>query len=220
MTIELRALIFDLDGVIADTNTPHRASWERLLGEVGIPYSPHVYERMMGLSRRQCLDVFLDGRPIEEDTAQDYLHRKNAYFLELLDAFTPGDAASGVPELIREGKAAGLKIGMGSSSQNAGNVLKKLGLYDLFDVIGDGNTVPRHKPNPDIFLWAADRLKVAPAEGVVFEDSAAGVKAGKTGGFYVVGIGDTLVTEADMIVPSLEGMTVERLRTHFSAVKS
>jgi beta-phosphoglucomutase len=54
----------------------------------------------------------------------------------------------------------------------------------------------------------------------VFEDSAAGVKAGKTGGFYVVGIGDTLVTEADMIVPSLEGMTVERLRTHFSAVKS
>ena len=142
MTIDLRALIFDLDGVIADTNAPHYASWERLSQDENLPFSRSVYTRMMGLPRRGCLDVFLNGRPIEEETAQAFLERKNMYFLELLDQFTPADTAPGIRELIGEGRDAGLKIGLGSSSANAKRVLKTLGIYDLFDVIGDGTTVP------------------------------------------------------------------------------
>ncbi len=217
MTIDLRALIFDLDGVIADTNTPHLQSWQRLSQEENIPFSPAIYQHMMGLPRRQCLNVFLGGRAISEETAQDYLHRKNIYFLELLDDYNPQDAAPGVPELIHEGREAGLKIGLGSSSQNARRVLEKLGLYDLFDVIGDGNTATESKPAPDIFLWVAERLGVSPQQAVVFEDSAAGVQAAKSGGFPVVGIGETerLVQAADMIVPSLAGMNLHKLRSEF-----
>jgi beta-phosphoglucomutase len=216
MTIDLRALIFDLDGVMADTNEPHRASWERLSREEGIPFSPLIYEDMMGLPRHKCLDVFLGGRQVNEETAQDYMRRKNQYFLELLDTFTPEDAAPGVRDLILEAREAGLKIGLGSSSQNAGLVLKKLGLYEHFHAIGDGNTVARHKPHPDIFLWVAERLNVLPEQAVVFEDSTAGVQAGKTGGFYVVGIGNALVKAADMIVPTLAGMSIGRLRGYFN----
>ncbi|MEO8611078.1 MAG: beta-phosphoglucomutase family hydrolase [Chloroflexota bacterium] len=211
MTIDLRALIFDLDGVIADTNAPHYASWERLSQDESIPFSRTVYTRMMGLPRRGCLDVFLGGRPIDEDIAQEFLDRKNTYFLELLGQFTPADTYPGIRELIEEGRAADLKIGLGSSSANAKRVLKTLGLYDLFDTIGDGTTVARHKPAPDIFIWAAARLGVTAAQAIVFEDSEAGVAAGRAGKFWVVGIGDVLVTDAHIAVPSLQGIGVRDL---------
>jgi len=221
MTIDLRALIFDLDGVIADTNAPHYASWERLSQEERIPFNRAMYEQMRGLPRHQCLRVFLDGRPIDEATAQHYLQRKNAYFLDLLEQFTPADTGPGVRELIEEGRAAGLKIGLGSSSLNAKRVLQKLGLYDLFDVIGDGDTVAQHKPAPDIFWWAAAELGVAPGQAVVFEDSRAGVQAAQAGGFWVVGIGaaDGLVRDANMIVPSLAGLGLDALRAGLGAVE-
>jgi beta-phosphoglucomutase len=214
MTIDLRALIFDLDGVIADTNAPHYASWERLSQEESIPFSKDVYNRMMGLPRRQCLTVFLGDYSVDEETAQAFLGRKNRYFLDLLDQFTPADTDPGVRELIEEARAAGLKVGLGSSSQNAKRVLKQLGLYDLFEVIGDGTTVSRHKPNPDIFLWAAEGLGIAPQQAIVFEDSTAGVEAGRAGGFWVVGIGQPggLVDDAHLIVASLEGIGLSDLQ--------
>jgi beta-phosphoglucomutase len=211
MTIDLRALIFDLDGVIADTNRPHCASWERLAQEERIPFSQDTYERMKGLVRRDCLNIFLGGQAIEAAVAEDYLDRKNTYFLELLDQFTPADAAPGVRDLIGEARAAGLKIGLGSSSQNAKRVLKQLALYDQFDAIGDGTTVNRHKPAPDIFLWTAERLGVSPTQAIVFEDSRAGVAAAAAGGFRVVGIGDGQVVDADLIVPSLAGIELRTI---------
>jgi beta-phosphoglucomutase len=219
MTIDLRALIFDLDGVIADTNAPHFASWERLSQDESIPFSRAVYTRMMGLPRRGCLDVFLNGQPVNEETAQEFLSRKNAYFLELLDQFTPDDTAPGVRELIEEARAAGLKVGLGSSSANAKRVLRTLDLYDLFDAIGDGTTVSRHKPAPDIFLWTASRLGVTAAQAIVFEDSTAGVQAGRAGKFWVVGIGDDLVTEAHIAVPSLEGISLGDLTARLEMAK-
>lgn len=214
MTIDLRALIFDLDGVIADTNAPHYASWERLSQEENVPFSKAVYQQMMGLPRQQCLKVFLNDRPINEETAQAFLQRKNTYFLDLLNQFTPADTAPGVRELIEEARAAGLKIGLGSSSANAKRVLKQLDLFDLFDVIGDGTTVSRHKPEPDIFLWVAKGLGVAPEQAAVFEDSRAGVEAGRAGGFWVIGIGQPgeLVDAAHLIVPSLAGISLGDLR--------
>jgi len=217
MTIDLRALIFDLDGVIADTNALHYRSWERLSQEEAIPFDHATYQQMMGLHRRACLNVFLNGRPVDEATVQDYLHRKNIYFLELLEKFTPADTAPGVRELIEAGRAAGLKIGLASSSQNARYVLQKLGLFNWFDVIGDGAAVTHHKPAPDIFLWTAEHLDVLPAQAVVFEDSRAGVEAARTGGFWVVGIGDKQVTDAHVIVTSLSRLHLSEIAAHLKS---
>lgn len=211
MSFDLRALIFDMDGVVADTIAPHFHSWQQLSEEEGIDFSYEQYQRMAGLHRTACLHVFLNGQTVSEETAQDYLTRKNQYFLKLLDAFTSADIAPGIAELIAEAKAAGLKVALASSSQNARRVLEKLNLLDVFDAVGDGNTVTRHKPAPDIFLWAAGQVGVTPAQAIVFEDSHSGVEAALTGGFHVVGIGNPPPEKAHLGVESLAGMTLERL---------
>ncbi|MBI5668108.1 MAG: beta-phosphoglucomutase family hydrolase [Chloroflexi bacterium] len=219
--MHLRALIFDLDGVIADTISLHYESWVRLGQDYNIPFTLEDYEPMLGLPRRACLDLFLKGRTVSEDLAQTMMARKNAYFHELLDRLTPADAAPGVADLIREGRAAGLKIALGSSSQNARLVLKKVGLLEYFDVIGDGLTVERTKPAPDIYLWVADRLHLPPHEGVVFEDSGAGVQAALAGGFRVVGLGAArVVGAAHVVLPSLAGVTLDRLRDLLARAKA
>ncbi len=219
MTFDLRALIFDLDGVIADTLTPHFHSWRQLSEEEGIDFSYEQYQSMAGLHRSACLPIFLGGRDISEAAAQDYLNRKNVYFLALLDKFTPAQTAPGVAELIAEAKATGLKVALASSSQNARRVLDKLGLLPQFDAVGDGNTVKRHKPAPDIFLWSAEQVGVRPAQAVVFEDSHSGVEAALTGGFHVVGIGTPPPEKAHLGVNSLAGMSLARLRETLSVTQ-
>ncbi|MCB9453938.1 MAG: beta-phosphoglucomutase family hydrolase [Anaerolineaceae bacterium] len=208
MSLEIHALIFDLDGVIADTNALHYQSWAQLAQEEQIPFGPSQHDRMLGLPRHKCLEIFLDGRSLSEAGQMDWMARKNRYFLEQLAAFTAQDRAPGVAELIREARAAGLKVALGSSSQNARLVLTQLALIDEFDVIGDGLTVKNTKPAPDIFLWAAGQLGASPAHTVVFEDSEAGVAAGRSGGFWVVGIGDALVQAAHLVVPTLAEVTL------------
>lgn len=212
-TNHLRALIFDLDGVIANTIPLHYQSWLRLAQDLDVPLTLEDNDQMLGLPRRACLDIFLKGRAVSEQEAQELMRRKNQYFLEQMEQMTPDDAAPGVAALIHEGRAAGLKIGLGSSSQNARQVLAKVGLLAAFDALGDGLTVEHTKPAPDIYLWAAAELGIRPAEAAVFEDSDAGVQAGLAGGFRVVGIGPArIVGRAHLVVPSLAGMTLERLR--------
>lgn len=218
--MNLRALIFDLDGVLADTLKLHYRSWKRLGDEEQIPFSWRDFDRALGLTRRSALDVFLNGRVVSEATVQDYLRRKNAYFHEYLQDLSPADTAPGVADLIADARAAGLKIGLGSSSANARLVLSRLGLLDQFDAIGDGNTPVASKPAPDIYQYVANCLDVHPSEAVVFEDSDAGVQAGLAGGFYVVGIGSTRVAGAHLIVPSLAGIRVATLRERLAALSA
>ncbi len=219
--MHLRALIFDLDGVIADTISLHYDSWVRLAADMNRTFTPEAYEPMLGLPRRASLELFMEGEPLDETTARDLMARKNAYFLERLENMTPADAAPGVADLIHEGRAAGLKIALGSSSQNARRVLAKVGLLDHFDVIGDGLTVKYTKPAPDIYLWVAQQLNITPPEAVVFEDSGAGIEAGLAGGFWVVGLGAAHLTgAAHIVLPSLAGMTLAKLRERLAAVKS
>ena len=189
MTLNIRALIFDMDGVLADTPPLHYESWQRLAQDEGIDFGWDQHEQMQGLVRRHSLDVFLGGKPVSESQAQDMMARKNAYFVERLQHLSPADRFPGTAEIMQEVHAAGLKVGLGSSSQNARGVVEKLGLHQYFDVIADGYTVPNNKPAPDIFLWVAKQLKVSPAEAIVFEDSVAGMQAAVAGGFWRVGLG-------------------------------
>jgi beta-phosphoglucomutase len=211
MKLNIRALIFDLDGVLTNTPWLHYESWKRLAEDERIPFTLDQHYQMQGLVRRDSLAVFLNGTPVDEPTAQALMDRKNAYFLEALEQLSPADCLPGVVEIIREAHAAGLKIGLGSSSQNARRVLDKLGLFRLFDVIGDGYSVNRHKPAPDIFLWVAGQLGVLPQESVVFEDSVAGMQAAVAGGFWRVGVGGRHGDGAHIAVNSLADLRLASL---------
>ena len=217
MTLDIRAFIFDLDGVLAGTPILHYHSWRRLAEEEHIPVTWEPHENMQGLSRRASLDVFLGGRPISDNDAQRLMDRKNSYFLEGLQSIPPADCFPGTAELIREARASGLKIGLGSSSQSARRVVEQLGLLMYFDAVADGHTVKHNKPAPDIFLWVANRLGVTPQQSVVFEDSMAGMQAAISGGFWRVGLGGQHGEGAHVALPSLDGVTLDVILGGLSA---
>jgi beta-phosphoglucomutase len=212
MALEIHALIFDMDGVITDTVELHYRAWERLARDEGVPFTKADNDRLRGLSRRDCLNYVFRGRTLDERTVEALMERKNVYFLELLQHMTPNDALPGVTRLIDEGRTAGLKIGLASSSQNVYPVLEKLNLRSAFEAIGENKSVARTKPAPDVFIWTAGRLNVNPARAIVFEDSEVGIEAARTGGFWTVGIGDpAIVGRAHVVLPDLSNITVKGL---------
>jgi beta-phosphoglucomutase len=209
--MRIEAFIFDVDGVLTDTVELHYRSWVRLAEEEGLPFSREVNEQMRGLSRPASLQVFLAGREISDELAQEYLERKNGYFLEELAELGEHDLAPGVLPLLLELKAAGIKIGIGSASKNAREVVCRLGIASFIDAYADGHAVQRSKPAPDVFLEAAQLLGVAPHECVVVEDAESGIEAARAAGMRVIGIGPcSRVQAADIGVESLASLTLER----------
>lgn len=184
-----RAFIFDLDGVVADTEGAHYRSWQRLADAEGVPFDRAANERLLGRTRVDSLQLLLGDRTLDPAATATWLARKQAYFREELLRMGPADALPGVRALIEEAHALGVPLGLASSSTNARAVLDRLDLLSRFDVIADGTTVAHPKPAPDIFLWVADALGVAPAQCTVFEDSAAGIAAAAAAGCAIVGLG-------------------------------
>lgn len=199
----ITAFIFDLDGVITDTAEFHFLAWKRLADEEGIAFTREDNEQLRGVSRRESLNRMLKGRPIDEATAQAWMERKNVYYKDFLKEITPQHALPGVPQFLGEARAAGLKLGLGSASKNAHEVLERLRLKDAFDAIGDGYSVVNSKPAPDLFIWVAGRLDVPPTEAVVFEDAEAGIDAALKGGFRAVGIGTSSIQHAHLVASGL-----------------
>lgn len=204
MPPEIHGLIFDLDGVITDTAEYHYLAWKQVADEENIPFTREDNEALRGLSRRESLNTMLKGRPIDEATAQNWMERKNTYYLEHLEELTPENLLPGVPQLLADARARGLKLGLGSASKNARLVVSRLGMESTFDVIGDGYCVVNAKPAPDLFLWVAGALQVYPTQAVVFEDAEAGVAAARAGGFFTVGLGQAARNQPTVWLPSLE----------------
>jgi beta-phosphoglucomutase len=204
----IRALIFDLDGVITDTAEFHYLAWKRLADEQGLPFTREDNDALRGVSRRESLTLLLKGKPIDEPTAQIWMERKNDYYKEYLKTITPEYTLPGVVRFLNEAKIAGLKIAVGSASRNAREVLERLHLLDQFDAVGDGYCVKNTKPAPDLFVWVAGRVGVYVEEAVVFEDAEAGVDAALAGGFYAVGLGSANVQRAHLTYPHLADATV------------
>jgi len=203
----IRAFIFDLDGVITDTAEYHYRGWKRLAEEEGIPFSREDNEHLRGVPRRESLMLILKGREYPEAKIQEMMERKNNYYLAFIKEITPSDLLPGAKELLKEIRAAGLKNALGSASKNAGEVIERLGIRDLFDAVSDGHSVENQKPAPDLFLHAAAQLGLAPHECVVVEDAAAGIEAATAGGFRSVGLGPhERVGQANAVFPTLAGV--------------
>lgn len=208
---DIRGVIFDMDGVIADTDEMHFRTWQRLANEEGVEFSHEKYLRMSGVGHLDNSRIFTEGLAVSPETVDNWMARKQEYYVELRDTIQPEDVMDGIPRLIQEVKASNLRIGVASSSRNARPVLERLGLIDEFEVIGDGYTVKNLKPAPDIFLWVAGGLGILPTQCLVLEDAIAGVTAAKNAGCYVIGVGSAPLDEAHAQVPNLADSSLETL---------
>ena len=187
----IRGFIFDLDGVLTDTAEYHYRGWKRLADEEGIPFTREDNEHLRGIPRRELLLLILKGRTYPEEEIQEMMERKNNYYLEFIREIKPSDLLPGAREFLEEIHQAGLKSALGSASRNAPDVIQRLGIADLLDAVSHGGSVERQKPAPDLFLHAAHQLNLQPQECIVVEDAAAGIEAGRAGGFPYPGTGST-----------------------------
>jgi 1,2-alpha-glucosylglycerol phosphorylase len=183
------AVIFDLDGVLTDTAEYHYLGWQRLADEEDIPFDRQANEALRGVSRRESLLLLLDGRQVPDDVFDEMMDRKNGYYLDSLQDMSPADLLPGAVSLVVDAKRRGMKVAIGSSSKNAPFVLDRLGIAELFDAVADGNSVEQAKPEPDLFLAAAEMLGVPPQDCIVVEDAESGVDAALAAGMMAVGIG-------------------------------
>jgi len=197
-----KGFIFDLDGVIVDTAKYHYLAWKKLSESIGIFFDEFQNEQLKGVSRINSLEKILGwgNKELSQDKFIELLARKNNDYLDYISNMTRSEILPDVVRIISFLKDTDQSIALGSSSRNARIILKKLKLIKDFDAVVDGNNVSESKPNPEVFLLAAEELNVTPQDCVVFEDSIAGVKAANEAGMMSIGIGDEKVLkEADYV---------------------
>ena len=190
-----KAFIFDLDGVIVDTAKYHFLAWQKLAQELGIEFTPEHNEELKGVSRVRSLDIILDLGNIEasQEDKNKWLTQKNEDYLSYLVDMDESEILPGVLPVLEFIKEKNQLIALGSASKNARPILEKTGILPFFDAIVDGNDVSNAKPDPEVFLRAAQLLNVSNENAVVFEDSVAGIQAANTANMISGGIGDAAI---------------------------
>lgn len=206
MINKMHAAIFDLDGVIVDTAKYHYLAWKRLANDLGFDFTETDNERLKGVSRVRSLEILLEigGISLDEAAKAEIAARKNEWYVDYISKMDASELLPGADDYLKLLRAKGVKTALGSASKNAPLILERLGITPLFDAIIDGNKVSKAKPDPEVFLRAADELCTPPANCVVFEDAEAGVEAALRAGMGVVGIGkSSTLKEADMLIDGL-----------------
>lgn len=214
----IKGFIFDLDGVITDTAELHFQAWKKLANDMGWEFDREVNEKLRGVSRMDSINIIKNhnNAEVSEEKLVELATLKNDIYVESLDQMTPGDYLPGAQELLNLLRKEGFLVALGSASKNSSKVLEQLEAKKYFDVIGDGNSVTKSKPAPDIFLFGAEQLGLKPEECIVYEDAESGVDAAKAGGFYSVGIGpEERVGHADIRFNAMKDATLFAVKSHF-----
>ncbi len=188
----MKGIIFDLDGVICHTDEYHYEAWKLLADRLGIYFDKTVNNRLRGVSRMESLNIILE-KSDKEYSAEEKLAfatEKNETYKKLLEKMSVADLSEEVKTTLEILKTRGYKLAIGSSSKNARFILKQLGISNMFDAISDGNNITRSKPDPEVFIKAAEYVNLPNSECAVVEDAFAGIDAAKAGEFLAVGIGD------------------------------
>ncbi|MCT8137040.1 beta-phosphoglucomutase [Anaerobacillus sp. CMMVII] len=220
MDNNLKAVIFDLDGVITDTAEYHFLAWRNLAESLGISFTRDQNELLKGISRMESLDLILElgGKSLEYSDEEKIAlaERKNENYLKLISNITPKDILPGIKELLVELKGNDIKIGLASASKNAFQVINSLELNDYFDFIVNAANVKNGKPDPEIFRTAADILQVSYENCVGIEDAEAGVAAIKAANMFAIGIGsEEALKQADVIYKDTTELTYAKIVDQF-----
>jgi len=189
--MSLKAVIFDLDGVIVSTDEYHYQGWKRMADEEGIYFDREINERLRGVSRMESLNIVLEKSLRQYSDSEKALlaERKNNYYRLLLENITPADILPGVLDALNDLKKRGIKIAIASSSKNAPVILENIELDGYFDAVADGNDIKNSKPDPEVFLLAAERMHVCPSRCAGVEDAVAGIDSIIAAQMLAVGVG-------------------------------
>ncbi|TRO65203.1 beta-phosphoglucomutase [Christiangramia sabulilitoris] len=207
-----KAFIFDLDGVIVDTAKFHFLAWRKLANDLGFDFTEEQNEQLKGVSRVESLKRILNwgNLELEEDEFQRQMAMKNENYLSYVDKMDSKEILPGVQKILKYLREHKIPFALGSASKNARPILKKIDLYEKFDAIVDGTDVKKAKPDPEVFLIAAEKLETNPQNCVVFEDSVAGIQAANIGKMTSIGIGEkTVLEEADYVFSDFTEITIE-----------
>ncbi|MFD1412864.1 beta-phosphoglucomutase [Oceanobacillus jeddahense] len=196
----MKAVIFDLDGVITDTAELHYQAWKNLADSLKIHFDYKLNEELKGIGRMDSLNRILNfGGKTDQYTEIEKIaltEQKNTEYVALLDQLSPKSIYPGIKEFLDTLRNQNLKIGLASASKNGPKILELLEITDYFDTIVDPVSVKMGKPAPDIFLKAAEQLEVHSSKCIGIEDSEAGIHSIKTAGMFAIGVGTEKVMKA------------------------
>lgn len=191
--MNIKGIIFDLDGVIVFTDRYHYLAWKKIADEMGVYFDETINNRLRGVSRMESLEIILENYhgPVLTDTEKIQLaERKNRIYRDLLQEMSPRSVTAEVRQTLQILRNRGYKLSIGSSSKNARTILERVALTDAFDAISDGSNITRSKPDPEVFQKAAQFLDLETENCAVIEDAFAGIDAACAACMVSVGIGD------------------------------
>lgn len=217
MSTENLGFIFDWDGVIIDSHAQHEESWQLLFTELGRPMPDGFFKATFGMRNQQIIPMCFDFVRADDHAEIARLgDRKEELYRDILrrDGIEP---LPGVLSLLIELRSLGIPASVGSSTPrlNIETIMTMTGLGGFFQAITSAEDVTMGKPDPQVFLKAAERIQREPARCIVFEDAHVGIEAGKRAGMKVVAVATTHPIEslghADVALPDLHGVSVGRL---------
>ena len=209
-----KGFIFDLDGVIVDTAKYHYLAWKKLANSIGLDFSEEQNEQLKGVSRVHSLEKILEwgNRNLSEKEFLDLMNKKNEDYLSYISTMDESEILTNVPQVLSFLIENKQPIALGSASKNARAILERVNLLDTFNAIVDGNDISKTKPNPEVFLNAANVLQVKPEKCIVFEDAVAGIQAANNANMISIGIGEKeVLKEADYVFKDFTEISSEFL---------
>ena len=214
----MKAVIFDLDGVITDTAEYHYLAWKNLSEELSLPFDKGFNEKLKGVSRIKSLELILSlgDMTYSDEEKKALTEKKNDLYKEMIAKVTPADLLPGIESLLKELQEDGMGTALASASKNAPFILDRLEVTPYFNHIVDVNLIKQGKPDPEIFLTGAAKLGFLPEDCVGIEDAEAGIESILSAGMYAVGVGTPAqMQKADLIVSSTAELSLSLLKENF-----
>ena len=193
----VKTIIFDLDGVLVYTDKFHYLAWKKMADRIGVPFDETINNRLRGVSRMDSLEIILERstRKYTQEEKEDLAEEKNGYYKEFLKKMSPADVRPEIRGMLKELHKRGYQLAIGSSSKNTKFILAQTQLTDDFDAISDGTNITKSKPDPEVFLKAAEYTQTTPGNCLVVEDAIAGIDAAKAGGMLAAGVDEAKTYE-------------------------
>ena len=214
----MKAVIFDLDGVITDTAEFHYKAWKKIADELGIPFDASYNEKLKGVSRMESLCLILDNGPGRDsftlEEKEKYCDKKNEIYKKQIKGLTPDDVLPGIKDFMQELKKNHILIGLASVSKNAPEIIDRLEIDDLFDYMADARVIKNSKPEPDVFIDNLINLEVDSFDAIGIEDAESGIEAIHRAGMKAVGIGDkAILKNADIVLSSTRELSFQKMNS-------